>query len=219
LFTNSAFAASLLKVGSRGNDVKIMQQKLIELGYLNGKADGIFGSQTRDAVIRFQKAKGLTADGIAGPQTLAALYGTNSPSNGQPPTQNQGTQPSNSVPTRLLKLGSRGEDVKQLQNRLNQLGFACGAADGIFGNATRAAVINFQKANGLAADGIAGPATLGKLFADVPPKGQNPPAQNPPAQNPPGSGSSGTKVPITQTLRRGSKGEQVKILQNRLNEL
>ena len=87
--------------------------------------------------------------------------------------QNQSTQPSNSIPTRLLKLGSRGEDVRQLQKRLNELGFSCGAADGIFGNATRAAVIAFQRANGLTADGIAGPATLGKLFADVPPADQN----------------------------------------------
>lgn len=219
LFANSAFAASLLKVGSRGNDVRMMQQKLIELGYLNGKADGIFGSLTREAVIKFQRAKGLAVDGIAGPQTLNALYGTSSPSNGQPPAQNPGTQPSDSIPTRLLKLGSRGDDVKQLQNRLNELGYSCGAADGIFGNATRTAVINFQRANGLAADGIAGPATLGKLFANVPPADQKPPAQNPPVDNPPSSGSPGTQIPITQTLRRGSRGEQVKILQNRLKEL
>ena len=77
LLANSASAATLLKVGSRGEDVRTLQQKLIELGYLKGKADGIYGPLTRDAVIRFQKAKGLAADGIAGPQTLNALYGTN----------------------------------------------------------------------------------------------------------------------------------------------
>lgn len=221
LFADSAFAASLLKLESRGNDVKAMQQKLIELGYLDGKADGIFGPLTRDAVIRFQQAKGLAADGIAGPNTLNVLYGTNSSSNNQPSgkSPSTGTQPSNSIPTRLLKLGSRGEDVKQLQNRLNQLGFSCGAADGIFGNATRTAVINFQRANGLAADGIAGPATLGKLFGSTPPKNQNPPAENPSGGNPPSSESPRGGVPITQTLKRGSRGEQVKILQNRLNEL
>ena len=182
LFANSAFAASLLKVGSRGNDVRMMQQKLIELGYLNGKADGIFGSLTREAVIKFQRAKGLAVDGIAGPQTLNALYGTSSPSNGQPPAQNPGTQPSDSIPTRLLKLGSRGDDVKQLQNRLNELGYSCGAADGIFGNATRTAVINFQRANGLAADGIVGPKTIAKLYEQAPspkdPKPADPPKED-----------------------------------------
>jgi len=63
----------------------------------------------------------------------------------------------------LLKVGSRGEAVKKLQENLNRLGFNCGAADGIFGPNTEAAVRAFQKAYGLAVDGIAGPATLGKI--------------------------------------------------------
>ena len=63
----------------------------------------------------------------------------------------------------LLKNGSRGGAVKQLQANLNKLGFNCGTADGIFGAKTEAAVKAFQKAYGLAVDGIAGPATLGKI--------------------------------------------------------
>ncbi len=65
--------------------------------------------------------------------------------------------------TVLLKNGSRGDAVKQLQTNLNKLGFNCGNADGIFGVKTEAAVKAFQKAYGLAVDGIAGPATLGKI--------------------------------------------------------
>ncbi len=61
----------------------------------------------------------------------------------------------------LLKNGSRGNEVKKLQENLNKLGFNCGTADGIFGVKTEAAVKAFQKAYGLAVDGIAGPATLG----------------------------------------------------------
>lgn len=66
---------------------------------------------------------------------------------------------------RTLKNGSRGDDVKELQRLLTEEGFPCGAADGIFGKATRKAVIEYQNSKGLVADGIAGEKTwkaLGK---------------------------------------------------------
>ncbi len=62
-----------LSVGSRGNDVRKMQQRLIELGYLTGAADGAYGYQTANAVRTFQRANGLSVDGAAGPATLTAL--------------------------------------------------------------------------------------------------------------------------------------------------
>ena len=63
----------------------------------------------------------------------------------------------------ILKNGSRGNEVKKLQENLNKLGFNCGTVDGIFGVKTEAAVKAFQKAYSLTVDGIAGPATLGKI--------------------------------------------------------
>jgi len=63
-----------LYVGDRGDNVRVMQLRLKELGYLTGKADGIFGQQTRRAVERFQYYNNLKTDGIAGPKTLAKLY-------------------------------------------------------------------------------------------------------------------------------------------------
>jgi putative chitinase len=60
---------------------------------------------------------------------------------------------------RTLKQGDRGSDVKQLQQRLNQLGFPCGTPDGAFGSNTRMAVVSFQRSRNLMADGVAGPAT------------------------------------------------------------
>jgi len=63
----------------------------------------------------------------------------------------------------VLKVGSRGEEVKKLQENLNRLGFNCGAADGIFGPKTEAAVKAFQQRYGLAVDGIVGPATRAKI--------------------------------------------------------
>ena len=68
-----AYKADTLRSGSRGEAVKQMQQALISLGYLKGSADGKFGAQTRQAVIDFQKANRLTADGLAGKKTLTLL--------------------------------------------------------------------------------------------------------------------------------------------------
>ncbi len=63
----------LSKFGSSGQEVRSIQKKLKNWGYYNGDVDGIFGSKTKAAVVYFQKKNGLTADGIAGPKTLAAM--------------------------------------------------------------------------------------------------------------------------------------------------
>lgn len=64
---------ALSKYGSRGDEVRQIQTKLKRWGYYNGNIDGIFGSQTLEAVKYFQRKNGLTVDGIAGPKTLAAM--------------------------------------------------------------------------------------------------------------------------------------------------
>ena len=63
-----------LQVGDRGEDVKKLQRRLAELGYLNDKIDGIFGQNTKKAVERFQYYNNLTQDGKAGKATLTKLY-------------------------------------------------------------------------------------------------------------------------------------------------
>ena len=68
-----AYAATVLEVGSRGDDVTKVQKRLIQFGYLSGTADGRYGEKTRDAVILFQKRNGLTVDGRVGSRTAAAL--------------------------------------------------------------------------------------------------------------------------------------------------
>lgn len=69
----AAVLAENLRYGSRGDKVKELQQKLKRWGYYTGSIDGIFGSGTQAAVKNFQKKTGLTADGIVGPKTAAAL--------------------------------------------------------------------------------------------------------------------------------------------------
>ena len=64
---------TLSKLGSRGDEVKTIQTKLIRWGYMKGKADGIFGAITLEGVKYFQRKNGLVVDGIVGPATLKAL--------------------------------------------------------------------------------------------------------------------------------------------------
>ena len=67
-------AMGILTVGAKGEEVKKLQQRLKDLGYLNGKVDGAFGGGTKRAVIAFQRMNGLTTDGVAGEETQAKLY-------------------------------------------------------------------------------------------------------------------------------------------------
>ena len=72
LFQNNSVEA-LSKYGSRGEEVRQIQTKLKRWGYYNGNVDGIYGTQTLNAVKYFQRKNGLTVDGIAGPATLKAM--------------------------------------------------------------------------------------------------------------------------------------------------
>ena len=78
----------LSKYGSRGNEVTQIQTKLKRWGYYTGSIDGIYGSKTVEAVKWFQRKNGLTADGIAGPKTLAAMGIYNSSNSGSSTTNN-----------------------------------------------------------------------------------------------------------------------------------
>lgn len=141
----------MLYRGCTGDAVKTLQEKLNAKGFHSGNVDGIFGAKTYAAVTAFQKANSLGVDGIVGKLTWAKLYDA-TPVNVTPVT----TQP-------MLRTGSRGDAVRKLQELLNAKGYTCGSVDGIFGSKTYAAVLAFQKANGLAADGIVGSLTWGKL--------------------------------------------------------
>ena len=168
-----------LKYGDKGDSVKALQKRLIELGYLTETANGTFGPATKAAVAEFQKAAGITADGVAGSATITALFSASAP------RKADGT----------LKRGDRGDAVVTLQKRLRELGYLTDTADGIFGDTTEEAIKKFQKAVGLAADGVAGATTQAKLNASNAPEN--------------------TAV----ILRQGSSGAAVKSLQKRLIEL
>ncbi|MBQ4111067.1 MAG: peptidoglycan-binding protein [Clostridia bacterium] len=149
IFSITAQAATLKK-GSRGSEVKTLQQNLNALYNYGLDADGIFGNATKYAVIDFQNRNGLEADGIVGNMTKSKIN----------ELLNQKNASSSSSST--MKKNSRGENVKDLQIKLNQLGYDIDA-DGIFGSATRSAVRKFQRANGLTVDGIVGSETMNAI--------------------------------------------------------
>jgi len=147
----SGALVNTLRYGSEGNEVTTLQNRLIALGYLAGSADGKFGRDTKSAVIAFQKANGLSADGVVGTDTSTRLYASNVVSNTVSSTQ-------------TLRVGAVSDAVRDMQNRLITLGYLeNGEADGKFGVKTSLALIEFQKANGLSADGVAGVKTFAKL--------------------------------------------------------
>ena len=134
------------------NEIATIQAQLNKKGCSVGTVDGIAGPATYNAVISFQNKNGLTADGQVGTATWDILFDTVS---------------GGTTYTRILKVTSPlmyGEDIKAVQNKLNSLGYNCGTADGYYGNATKSAVISFQSAKGLTADGEVGPATWSALF-------------------------------------------------------
>jgi cell wall-associated NlpC family hydrolase len=129
-------SSGLLRQGSSGPEVSRIQS---ELGI---SADGVFGPATKAAVIAFQQRNGLLVDGIVGPQTRGALGGGSS--NPSSTSSNDGPKPSQGVTIAVQQ----------------KLGLS---ADGAYGPITRSAVKAFQARNGLTADGIVGPATMAKL--------------------------------------------------------
>lgn len=140
----------LYRVGDQGPAVRDIQDRLAALSFDPGAdARAVFGEGTCNAVSEFQRAKGLDADGIVGPITWRALY-----------------EAGYRLGDRILFMRRpmmRGEDVAELQSRLNSLGFDTGKVDGIFGPDTERAVVDFQHNRHLAEDGKMGPEVVTEI--------------------------------------------------------
>ena len=152
----------ILKLGTQGDEVKKLQERLYQLGYYTGEIDGQYGQGTAQAVIAFQTQHGIAGDGLAGEETRNLLYSDRAEMFRPTPTPTE-------TPS-VLTMGDRNDAVKALQARLKELGYLDGSADGDFGGATKAAVVWFQTQNGETPDGIAGAKTLALLFSDCAPK-------------------------------------------------
>ncbi len=140
----------LYRLGDEGDAVRDIQDRLSALGHeSDSDPRAIFGPGTEAAVSSFQKAKGLDVDGIVGPDTWRSLW-----------------EAGYRLGDRLLFFRRpmyRGEDVSELQSRLNSLGFDAGKVDGMFGPKSEAAVLEFQHNRNLAEDGKVGPEVVTEL--------------------------------------------------------
>ena len=146
---DEATLSSLTRVDTNALSAKDVQQRLIDLGYLQGAADGVIGPRSIAALKQFQRLNGLTPNGKAGRDTLDALY----------------AESAVALPAALSQ-GSKGEAVGRLQKKLSQLGFFEGAADESYGQSTANAVAAFQRhliaqghADEITEDGKASPMT------------------------------------------------------------
>ena len=148
--SSSSSSTTRLEKGSTGSDVKELQTKLKKLGYYDAYVDGDYGDTTVAAVKAFQKKYNLTADGIAGKETLKKLD-----------SAYKNADSAKDVDS--LRMGDSGSAVKDLQTKLKKLGYYDGTVDSTFGSGTYAAVRAFQKKYNLTADGVAGSETLKKL--------------------------------------------------------
>ena len=185
-------AGTTLKLNSQGTKVSQLQTDLKQLGYYYAKITGNFGAKTEAAVKAFQKAKGLTADGVAGTKTLDAIAVAVDKAGGS----SSGSSSTN------MKLGSTGTAVSALQQNLTTLGYYYGDVTGHYGNLTQQAVKKFQKAKGLTQDGVASTATLNAITSAL---------KNAGVDVGPGT--------VATTLREGDKGTAVTELQTMLKKL
>ena len=197
--------------GSSGKKVETLQRRLIELGWMDGKVTGKYDAATEQAVRAFQrKTKDLWEDGIAGPDTLRALYSSGAARTTKAVASSGET----------LAFGSEGSAVKPLHQKRKDLADRSGSADGKFGVATEAAVIAFQKNNNLTADGKAGSATLSKLYSGSANKaGGNAAKISQAGENRSGRDTSDIASTGYETLENGSSGTAVKALQEKLKKL
>jgi N-acetylmuramoyl-L-alanine amidase len=143
----------LLYLGSTGDAVVEVRRILARLGLLaNGEplGEARFDEPTELAIRHFQQRRGISVDGIVGPETIAALHAAR------------------------WRLGDRvlgfhapapmtGDDVTELQVQLLEMGYDLSRADGIFDGGTERALCSFQRDYGMTADGVCGPATLHAL--------------------------------------------------------
>lgn len=135
-----------------GEDVRLLQLALRERAYDPGVVDAVYGPKTAAAVRRYQADRGLSVDGVVGEQTWEQL-------------SREGSRLRSRRLERTIVGATGGDDVTEVQLALREAGFDPGPIDGVYGPATEAAVVSFQRIHGVDADGIVGPETKSALLS------------------------------------------------------
>jgi peptidoglycan hydrolase-like protein with peptidoglycan-binding domain len=191
-----------LRQGAQGAEVVALQDALLAAGVtVPGGADGVFGPGTKSALTAYQSRGGLSTTGEVDEATAAAL----------------GLTVAAATPAALgasvLTVGSQGDAVKELQRALMAFGvFVPGGADGVFGQATKTAVSNYQRWNDLPVTGEVDAATAAKLQLGTAPIGVTGPATAPAATSAAATSSGGSFA----GMQVGARGDNVKVLQRAL---
>lgn len=137
-----------LKEGDRNDNVKTLQERLMDLDYLDrDEPTDFYGPATAYAVQLFQRKNGMQIDGIAGSDTVDKLNGTE-------------------AKPYVVSVGDRGTDVTSLSSRLTKLGYVGSSKTAVYGAEMEKAVKDFQERNGLVADGKIGSETREALYSD-----------------------------------------------------
>lgn len=140
---------SAIRLNDRGAEVEKLQHYLNKFMVPSPglRADGVFGPRTESAVRTYQRDSHLEVDGVAGPKTWASLS-------------------NETFETPLLRGGETGKAVRRLQDRLNSVLPSATKLelDGVFGRATRKAVMSYQALAGIGVDGVVGPETWASLL-------------------------------------------------------
>lgn len=190
-----------LQYGDKGDAVLQLQTRLKELLYYNGPLSGQFAEMTRSAVQKVQGAYDLEQNGIADAETQAIIYGDC---------------------YRELSYNMTGKDVQRLQEALTAYGYYSDRVSGSYLKNTRSGVAAFQAANGMEATGVADVKTQALLYSGTVPLPTPTPVPTPTPTPVPTPTPSPTAVPDLSyqgTLRNGSTGPRVRLLQERLAEL
>lgn len=176
----------VLGYGTEGDEVKRLQEHLDTLGYFSDKHTGKYMEATAGAVKSFQEKNGLGATGEADVETQRLLFSNDALSKDAPEAthtpdpdadlgdindvvmvedgNNNDAATEDNEYSKKLRRGAKGEEVKEVQNRLTELGFFDGPISGNYMNQTVTAVKAFQTMNGLKSDGVTGEDTWNLLF-------------------------------------------------------
>lgn len=203
---------TVLREGSKGVDVQQLQYYLSVISTFQPQISAIstidsrFGLQTERSVMAFQRAYGLTVDGIVGRTTWNAIYAAYTRFNTTVTPDDLAPQ----YPGIAIKNGASGTSVQQIQQALNIVGqeytgIPVLVEDGVFGAETERAVRRFQELFGLEVDGIVGQDTWNKLF-EISKSIQQGTRPSPDFPTYPGT-----------VLQSGSRGTDVRLIQERLN--
>ena len=170
-----------LRYGAKGDEVKALQSRLAELGYYKGKISGNYLGGTQKSIRDFQERSGLIVTGAADPLTQEALYsqkaagqsdkaaesGNYLVDDGETAANGGAVMPDGFIAfSKALKSGSSGALVKQLQQRMTDLGYYAGPISGNYAKQTTRAVKTIQVQNGLKDTGKVDEATWNVIFND-----------------------------------------------------